>query len=600
MRERLQAGKVLYQALLWIPVLFIVLTSVYTMVSHHVSTTVQDQLVIYPSYFSDSLWDFVLTQRNGHRIILPALVTAADIQFAYASNQLLVGVVLLCLLSINFCFGWAIFRSKAVDENTQFSLMALVTVFFFWFGQHRCLGIPFTGIIVYIASAFAFSSIVLFSLSLTMEDRKKQRLAFWASMGTAVGAATSFGVGMAVWPALAVVCLKNRGSMKHWGGLLLCVLVCTGLYFLLPDGERVTRALDIEVGSTLKFMAGFVGGVPFYLLSYLTWLEGTPVKEISFSVGVLAQLLGCGLVVKSVLGKRPGSHLENLGVGLLVFSVGLSLLISVGRSSWSSFSSDVLAARYLIWSVHYWVGLILLLALSLQGPMRNKPWLHWVTGLATALLILALVPSHNAGVWRTMSHDYNAKVQALPFEVGQVNEKDLIALSTSPHVGHRRTQGLLELIPQMRKENLNFFHQQKYRLMSTHAAQAYDLKGAAACQGPFKQIEVVSFAELYPSPSDEQVNGSEDEMAAVRLSGRVPLGIRHGSFLFFVDAEEIVVGLGVIEKSKPRYYFGEESLRSAGYVDVTRMSTRALTPYIAGAHPSDPLCKLPEIDLATL
>jgi hypothetical protein len=600
MPGRLKAGNILYQALLWIPAIFIVLTSVYTMVGHHVSTTVQDQLVIYPSYFSDSLWDFVVTQRNGHRIILPALVTAADIQFAYASNQLLVGVIFICLLSIIACFGWAIFKSKTIDQSTRTSLMALVLALFFWFGQHRCLGIPFTGVIVYIASAFAFSALVLFSVSLTTEDQKKKRFTFWSSMLAALGASTSFGVGMAIWPALIILCVKNRSPLKVWGGLALCMSIGTGLYFLLPDGERVTRALDIDVLSTLKFLAGFAGGVPFYSLSYLSWFEGTPVKAISFSMGVLAQFIACGLLVKTVLKRSPSDHLENLGVGLLVFSVGLSLLISVGRSSWGSFSSDVLAARYLIWSVHYWAGFIILVTLSLQGIMRNKTWMRWVTGLCTALLILALIPSHNAGAWRTMSHDYNAKAQALPFEVGLVNEKDLIALSSSPHVGHRRTTGLLELLPPMREGNLNFFHEKKYLLMGTDAAVTYALEEAQACHASFTTIEAVRRSELFPPPENEQDEEGGSEMVAVRLSGRVPLDVRPGAFLIFVDAEKTVIGLGVIEKQKSRRYFGEDSLRSAGYVDITQMASRTITPYIAAPQPSNSLCRLPEMDLATL
>jgi len=156
-----------------------------------------------------------------------------------------------------------------------------------------------------------------------------------------IAACLSLGAGMAVWPALFVVALRQRRGAQAFfvtvGGLAVSLLPhWLAVEPTVTPAMVLTRPLE-----TLLFVCRYLP--PLYIRDDIRVALGA----LLIGFGVIAIVHGCM--------RREGGRLADMAVGLVAFGLSVALLTAMARADIGVAASS----RYMAFSSLYWVGLLM-------------------------------------------------------------------------------------------------------------------------------------------------------------------------------------------------------------------------------------------------
>ncbi|WP_307795774.1 DUF2079 domain-containing protein [Amycolatopsis sp. 195334CR] len=166
---------------------------------------------------------------------------------------------------------------------------------------------------------------------------------FWSACVAAVLACACFGVAFPVWPALALVCwLAGERTWRVVGLLVAGVVVLGSWWVTKPAGPQSLATTALDPDGRLAVVGAALGSL---------WT--VDVAEIAVIAGGAAgavALLAIGTSIRRRAGGSAESTRPDAGwIGLLAYSLGLALLLALGRTTSAVPGGNVaLISRYAI------------------------------------------------------------------------------------------------------------------------------------------------------------------------------------------------------------------------------------------------------------
>jgi lambda repressor-like predicted transcriptional regulator len=331
----------------------------------------------------------ILVADNGHREVLPNLVRLADLLWFSANQwlQVLVGMALAIATTIY------LLRSLRSDSPTERAASAaVVAIGVFWLGNSRKL-------------SHGTESIHLFMILPCLIGGLRVLANHHAYRGLCAGllallASVTFGSGAACFAAFLVVMWLRRDSWRQVAALLLVAVVAA--LALMADNHGVMGTERLEIMHHVEQLLCWLGAPFVWVLSPLLdagHADRMPWQPLRMMFGPIARtaeavfgpaltarwpalLFGavgfCWLLWQSFRERRRGEAQPTrlLALGLAWFGVGVGVLVVVARCRYFVQHRDqIVAQRYLSWSMLLWTGLLLTYIQNAAGRGRFKFWL---------------------------------------------------------------------------------------------------------------------------------------------------------------------------------------------------------------------------------
>ena len=156
----------------------------------------------------------------------------------------------------------------------------------------------------------------------------------------AVAACLSLGAGLALWPALFVIALRQRRGAQALVLTALGAVVSLVPHWLAAESSTTPFMVLTRPIETLLFVCRYLP--PLYIRD-----------DIRVVLGALLIGLGIFAIAFGTVGRR-GGRLGDLAVGLVVLGLCVAVLTAVARSEIAVPASS----RYMAFSSLYWVGLL--------------------------------------------------------------------------------------------------------------------------------------------------------------------------------------------------------------------------------------------------
>lgn len=345
----------------------------------------------------------ILASDNGHREIIPNLIRLADLHWfsAAQSFQTFCGIAFALLTLGLFLRG--IYVSQ-IAQATKIIIILFAVLAIFWLGNIRVLGHASEAIHAYLITACLIQGVVLL-----IDDIAKPTS--YLLKGCCVGvlgfiASFSFGSGIACFAAFFLVLAIQKSRWQLWLGVTLWFLLVIALSIFSGSTGRFIFSPFAQLNTLLSWISAPIVYAAWPLLDPAIAAQ-IPVKIIQqFSVDVstlveaeigpivfgpwpikLISLTALFLLLRETWFLRSKYiAIPMLGVAISWFSVTVGGLIAIGRYEYFLDNPEqVMAARYIVWSSWFWVGLgIAIISRKTENSMH----------LFVALFVsLALLPS---------------------------------------------------------------------------------------------------------------------------------------------------------------------------------------------------------------
>lgn len=299
---------------------------------------------------AQSLWQYLWTPHNGHRIVFSKLLTMADAKLLGGLSYP-IALVCLSLLLIAAVIVLAGLRRHVQDVAARRWAMAVTVLLLFPASSFPNIAYPVNSQQI-IVSFFAFVACVLLVRSGTsVEERKLGRNAtFLLALAAGMCASLSSLNGLLVWPIL--LWLTWTLALRRSRRLVIVTagaLVIMGLaYHDIGSSEFVASAGGLgSIAHVAKYLVEFHG---------MPWVEIPAVYWPGMAVGVIVVSLSLGFCVKGVLAPPRQRPLAMIALPMLMFSFGTAIVITVGRHAMGLLP----AHRYGIFLVITCVALLIL------------------------------------------------------------------------------------------------------------------------------------------------------------------------------------------------------------------------------------------------
>jgi hypothetical protein len=390
-----------------------------------------DQFRLYPIYLEQPFPLNVLELENQHRPVFPGLVRVVEIHWLAANQRLQIGFGLACAVSTALLVAATALRERAITVPARAAGAAGAVIAVFWLANARMLMHGHELVHVYLLT------LALMTAGLAAWRAGHGAPLRWLVLASVAAtiATFSFGPGIALFPAIAVLAWVQRVPLRAWIVPGIAFISCLVLYLYVLPGDRGARAtLALRPWETLDTAARWIASPwmhawlgfadPPLNARYAEILAPGPgrawvasanwvqqVSGLQWSQG-LALLLGAGgfafLALRLLQALRDRAKLSAtgaLGLTLALFGAASAFVIGIGRLDYFAQHPDqVFADRYLVWPCLFWLGLLLLLL----APDSRWPRLRRVAVAAMCLLPLALWPSHKlAAGWAATVHRHN-------------------------------------------------------------------------------------------------------------------------------------------------------------------------------------------------
>jgi|LNAP01.1.fsa_nt_gb hypothetical protein len=340
----------------------------------------------------------VLAPDNGHHEFLPNLVRVAELRVFKGGQWLQIGCGVALLGGTLAVAGRLVKPLPQPHQRTAAWLALLLGLC--WLGNERTQGHANETVHAYAVTLFLVCGITWLS------RRKVTAVDALLAGICGLGAAFSFGSGIATFSAFFAILLLRRGAWQTSVMLAVVVLLTFLLLHLTGGSAGPLYIAPVTQGSQLlRWLAGpaIYAAWPALDPAIATYLPGAlrgPVVTVATQYQALAGpvmlarwphlLIGlCGLCGLAVMAWRTWCNPVRtalLGIGLSVFALTVGALIVVVRDAYFQvYPEQLLATRYLVWSSLFWCGLLLA---SVAHAVRGK-----AIAVAVCCVGLALLPS---------------------------------------------------------------------------------------------------------------------------------------------------------------------------------------------------------------
>lgn len=342
----------------------------------------------------------VIGADNGHREVLPNAIRVAELHWLDANQwlQVLLGLYMAVLVTVGLLRA-----TRTGDKDLQAASAATIAIGIFWLGNSRKIAHGSESIHLFMV----LLCLVLGVRRLLTDDPNRT----WHAGALGLLATVSFGSGAASFAAFfAVMWLRRDPWQQH---LRVLAFAAVGALLMLlgttASGSNEEPTFLTHVDHLLRWL-----GAPFaWVLSpaldpaHAQRLPLAPLRAVLEPVATLAQdsfgparmhrwpgaLFG-GLAVLWLIKvtlrarlRRDSDAVRLFAIGLAWFGLAVGLLVVLARSSYFVTKPDqIVAQRYLPWSMVMWCGLLLTFVHREAGATRHKL-------LAVLFVALAFAPS---------------------------------------------------------------------------------------------------------------------------------------------------------------------------------------------------------------
>jgi len=265
------------------------------------------------------IWSGLFTHQNDHLVALPKVIYLANIWLFSGSNVSLGVVVWLLAVLVGVALVWGM-RHQLPTSGWNFVIVCwLLAVYLFPLqGQHN-FRLAMSGASWILANVFAVAAVALL-----VHGRP-----VLAGVSGAL-ATISYGTGLAVWPALAVIAVVRRRFGKGEIAMVALGAASVGLQRLTADSDRAAfyNWNVLEIG---RSMTVTVGGLV------------TDEADVASLVGLAAMIAAATAIIR--LGSRLADPAPLVLIGVITYTMTGLALFGISRGI---FGDDAfLASRYM-------------------------------------------------------------------------------------------------------------------------------------------------------------------------------------------------------------------------------------------------------------
>lgn len=509
--------------------------------------------------FADQFWQYtklieqpfplsIVLPDSQHRQVLSHLLRMADIR--YGGGDQVIGIVgsLVAMVAVLSAVCVVIWRQRDWTLLARASVTAMTAMALMWMGSAR---MQFHGNEAFQIYLIMLCAVLVILAVESLRDRGKPRFLLLA-LGAATVAAMTFASGVAVF-GLVVAMLWLRHLPRRWvfwsvAASMLLVLVYT---VLMPGGDSFRVGISLSpwpiaknattwlasawTNAWLTFADAGIGGVDADhmaqerlgapLVASARWVSVVFGQPPLLSMATAIGLGGlCWLAVMAWrLWRNPedSSRVEVVGVGLAVFVLGVAVLVAIGRTQLFEVApAQVLADRYVPWSVLFWLGLALATAARVVRHRHGA----WMTATAALLLSALLYPTHRLGYGWAAAVERGIEARAAQLQAG------VFATGMAQHCSIANLDYVRHFVAVLKEHRVGMFRSPRNHLLGT---VRNDLPAVAA---PLAWV-----GDLRPLREDGSQAFAGWEVQGVLLAPGVRDGI---DGLIVVDAHARVVGIG--------------------------------------------------------
>lgn len=354
----------------------------------------------------------VLFLENGHRPVVPNLLRVAEIAWL-GGNQVLQWGVGLAFAVLTVLVGWTIvLRDRALSGLDRAACALVLSLAVFWLANSRMLMHPNESVHTYLITLLVAIAASVGSGIAERGGGSGWKIAVCAGCGFV--ATFSFGPGLALFVALAVVLAIVRASWRHVALVIVAMLVTLAAYFALPGGQGVSGVLKLQPPANLRIAAQWLASPIMYLLlpfldgNLAAVLPGQWLRRVAIwtangytaqfgsvwqSVWPQAAIGAAGiaaLLLQSLARWRRRDVTPTAFAGLLFawFGLGVAAVVALSRLAYFEvYPGQVYANRYLPWPCLFWAGLVLV---ALGRRRADSPAAGSISRRALLALIFVL------------------------------------------------------------------------------------------------------------------------------------------------------------------------------------------------------------------
>lgn len=384
------------------------------------------------------LWALVA----GHRMLIPRLLFhARDTWFGGDPLVLVFSSLLLQAGVIGVIVGALLHEPRLKGTILQIGLIATSIALLTWTVQlqnfHWSLQINYVLV--------GFLSVAAIALMAAQPPNSGFDYPAVVATILAALACLCMGGGLAAWPALLVVAIAQRRSplvvVLIGGGAALSATWYLGNAGALVASSHLPSPMDAVV----------------FICRYL----GPPYIRESYAIAIGAALAAlAGVAIAAALARGLWGHLSGLGVGLLTFGVSAAVLTAVAR-----FHDGIAYGRYSMFSLLFWVGILLLVGMIATMSARPIRWA--LVAIIAAGFVRFPLATHAVAAQPFIDLADHATVAAISLVVGTPDE-DAIRAHLYP-----RPQLPIRLTPFLRERGYGFFGNPPVRSLGRPAAASF-------------------------------------------------------------------------------------------------------------------------------
>ncbi|MFT4518480.1 MAG: hypothetical protein ACI9JM_000861 [Halioglobus sp.] len=354
-----------------------------------------DQWRIFDGYLSSSFPLGLLLDQNGHRPVFPNLIHYTNTLVLHQSQTTVMWFGFGLALCSSFFLVGIICRNTALDTAQKLVLSSLALLAMLAIGNATILFHPNESVHSYLVLLPLFIGLWLISAESSVKQDQDVATAEADSpqlllllLGTL--ATFSFGAGGVVFPTFLVMAVVLHKSFPYLLKLAASSAVAISVYLVvLPTAERknpiVSHYVDADylnvewVLSVLKWISAPISYM-YANSSIVKWLGydivtnvDTPVHQwIGPALALLILLYLSTLALRSLLGQRHLSRLENVYLGIAVGMIAVGVLVGFTRRAlWHELPSNVFDPRYFVWSSLIWLSAISLIYLRFRQSSKG-------------------------------------------------------------------------------------------------------------------------------------------------------------------------------------------------------------------------------------
>ena len=469
-----------------------------------------DQWQIYEVFLELPFPENVLTLQSSQRPVFPRLIFLLDIEL-FSGNQWfpqLIGM-LLAIVTIASLAYLAI-KDATITNNTKYAAIAVFSLMLFWMGSSRTLIHSNESASAYLVTASYLLSIISLYRAGNRLSMPGSSITHWVILsGILCFVATfSFGTGIATYPAIIVTALLLRIPLKYILILVVFFALAAGIYIQGLLSENNAQILtSFKPLSIIDYAFKWLSTPVIYLATGFTQLNMKNGDLLNYIPRYVAPIVGAaGFIAASAitsyrLYKPTSSRLEICALGVVLFSMGVSIIVALGRAHFFDvFEGQVFAPRYIVWSSLFWSGLLILLIVYV-GRISIRP-IAMVIATILICFILAYAVLRSEDKWITQSDALYAGAETCLLAIRLGINHDIVPDSCDIFRNEEFRQRFNKTLHLVKDRNIGLFNTSYNHLLGTDPLRIFTKLDTTPMKGDVVLSRVLrdtSTSELFAS-----------------------------------------------------------------------------------------------------